>query len=629
MKDATQPGKSLRPAIVVAALGIVFGDIGTSPLYTVRETLAPSHGIPLSNETILGALSAIFWVLILVVSLKYVLLVMRADNHGEGGTMALIALAIAAVKKRRRLQTFILALGLFGASLFYGEVVLTPAISVLSAIEGLHVGTDIFDHWVLPITAAVLVALFALQSQGTAKVGALFGPICVLWFAAIAAAGIWNILRNPVVVKALDPRYAFAYLTGYGFPSFAVLGAVLLAFTGAEALYADMGHFGKWPIRTAWFSLVLPALVLSYFGQGALLIAHPEAIRNPFYLAFPDWALYPMVVLATAATVIASQATITGAYSLTRQAIQLGFLPRMNVIHTSARVYGQIYIPVVNWVLLVLVLIAVLGFGTSSRLASAYGVAVAGTMTVTTVLTFFVVRFGWGYPIALCVFASGFFFVIDVAFFSSALLKLLHGGWFPLVIGSAMFTLMLTWWRGRQALLSQLRASSVPLASFLDSLFLEPPRRVPGTAVFLTATPGSTPNALLHNLKHNKVLHERIVFLTVEFLDVPWEPAESRVEFEWLGHDCFRMTVRYGFMNRPDVVQALEIARSQGLEFETEETSFFMSREKIVPRGDEGEAMAPWRERLFAAMARNAGSIADYLNVPPNRVIEVGTRIEV
>jgi KUP system potassium uptake protein len=621
VQEETQSDKSFRSALVIAALGIVFGDIGTSPLYVVRETLAPGYGISLSSETILGALSAVFWVLIVVVTLKYVVLVMRANNRGEGGTMALIALATSAVKERPRLQTCVLLLGLFGASLFFGEAVLTPAISVLSAIEGLHVGTDIFDLWVLP--------LFAVQSRGTEKVGALFGPVCLLWFVAIASAGIWNVLLNPIVIEALDPRYALAYLTGHGFPSFAVLGAVLLAFTGAEALYADMGQLGKWPIRTAWFSLVLPALVLNYFGQGALLIAHPEAIRNPFYLAFPVWALYPMVALATAATVIASQATITGACSLTRQAIRLGFLPRMNIVHTSARVYGQIYIPFMNWALLALVIFAVLGFGSSTRLASAYGVAVTGTMTVTTVLTFFVIRFGWGYPIALSVLASGFFFVIDVAFFSSALLKLLYGGWFPLAIGIVMFTLMLTWWRGRQALLLQLRASSAPLGPFLDSFFLEPPNRVPGTAVFITPTPEVTPHALLHNLKHNKVLHESVVFLTVEFLDIPWQPFDERVEVEWLGHGCFRVKVRYGFMNQLDVVQALEIARSQGLRFDMEETSFFVSRDKIVPRGDEGAAMALWRERLFAAMARNASSITDYFNIPPNRVIEVGTRIEV
>jgi KUP system potassium uptake protein len=556
-------------------------------------------------------------------------LVMRADNRGEGGTMALIALASAAVRDRPQWRFFILTVGLFGASLFFGEAVLTPAISVVSAVEGLEVGTSAFKPWVLPIAAVVLVGLFMFQRQGTAVVGALFGPVCMLWFIALAAVGIWQILQNPVVLQAIDPRHAFRFLTSHGFASFMVMGAVLLAFTGAEALYADMGHFGKWPIRAAWFALVLPALVLNYFGQGALLIANPKALENPFFLAFPGWALYPMVALATAATIIASQATITGAYSLTRQAVQLGFLPRMNIIQTSARQYGQIYIPAINWLLLGLVLAAVFGFGSSSALASAYGVAVTGTMTVTTILTFFVIRYGWGYPLWLCIFATGFFFVIDVAFFSSALLKILEGGWFPLFLGIGMFTIMTTWRRGREVMFGRLNEASVPLKPFLESLFRDPPHRVPGTAIFLTATPDATPHALLHNLNHNKVLHERVVFLTVEIRDVPWVSFDERVTCERIGHGCWRVSMRFGFMNRPDVMRALEVCGALGLEFDLMQTSFFLSRQQVVPAPGGVSTMARWRERMFSTMARNAGNITDYFNIPTNRVIELGTRVEI
>jgi KUP system potassium uptake protein len=621
--------RSSRAALTLAALGIVYGDIGTSPLYALKETFAPGHGIPLNAANVLGGLSAVFWVLIVVVSLKYVVLVMRADNRGEGGTMALIAAASAAVAKRPHWRAFILAAGLFGAALFFGEAVLTPAISVVSAVEGLEVGTSAFKPWVLPLAALVLVALFMVQRHGTAVVGAFFGPVCLLWFLALGAVGVWQIAQNPVVLEALDPRHALGFLTGHGFASFVVMGAVLLAFTGAEALYADMGHFGKWPIRAAWFGLVLPALVLNYFGQGALLIADPGALGNPFYLAFPPWALYPMVALATAATIIASQATITGAYSLARQAVQLGFLPRMNIIQTSARQYGQIYLPGVNWLLLGLVLAAVFGFGSSSELASAYGVAVTGTMTVTTVLTFFVIRFGWGYPLWLCLFATGFFFAIDVAFFSAALLKILEGGWFPLALGIVMFTLMTTWRRGREVMLARLSEASVPLLPFLGSLFKDPPHRIPGTAVFLTATPDATPHALLHNLNHNKVLHERVVFLTVQIRDVPWVSFEERVTCERIGNGCWRVHVRFGFMNRPDLMRALDLCGALGLEFDLMQTSFFLSRQQVVasPRG--ASAMARWRERMFAAMARNAGNITDYFNIPTNRVIELGTRVEI
>ncbi|HYG55612.1 MAG TPA: potassium transporter Kup [Burkholderiales bacterium] len=621
--------KSTQAALTLAALGVVFGDIGTSPLYAVKETFNPERGIALTAANILGGLSTIFWALIVVVSLKYVVLVMRADNRGEGGTIALLALASSAVRQRPQLRLYVTLLGILGASLFFGETVLTPAISVVSAIEGLQVGTRVFDAWVLPISIGVLVGLFTLQALGTARVGALFGPICVIWFLALGAAGAWNIWLNPSVLAALDPRHAFGFVTGHSFASFVVLGAVLLALTGAEALYADMGHFGKWPIRICWFGLVLPALVLNYFGQGALLIADPKAIDNPFYLAFPSWALYPMVVLATAATVIASQASITGTFSLTRQAIQLGFLPRLNIVQTSAQAYGQIYIPGVNWFLLVMVLAAVLYFGSSSKLAHAYGVALTGTMLVTTILTFFVIRYAWHYPLVLCIAATGFFFAIDIAFFSSAMLKTADGGWYPLLIGAGVFTAMATWRRGREVMFTRLHESAVPLEPFLQSLFVDPPQRVPGTAIFLTATPDSVPAALLHNLNHNKVLHERVIFLTVEVRDVPWVAFTDRVKCERLGHGCWRVRVRYGFMNRPDVPRAMELCASLGIELEPMETSYFLSRQQVVPSPGGISTMARWRERLFAMMARNAGNVTDYFNIPTNRVIELGTRVQI
>jgi KUP system potassium uptake protein len=620
---------SSRSALTLAALGVVFGDIGTSPLYAVRVTFGEGHGIALNVENILGGLSTIFWALMIAVSLKYVTLIMRADNRGEGGIMALLALATSSVRKNPGLRVPIAMIGLLGASLFYGDAVLTPAISVLSAVEGLQVGHLALSHLVLPISVGVLIGLFALQRHGTGTVGALFGPIMVLWFLALGAVGVHGILGNPVVLHALDPVHALRFVTGHGVVSFIVLGAVLLAFTGAEALYADMGHFGRGPIRTAWFGLVLPALTLNYFGQGALLLANPKTIANPFYHSFPSWGLYPMVGLATVATVIASQATISGTYSLTKQAIQLGLLPRMNIVQTSAKEIGQIYLPGMTGVLLLATIGAVLGFESSSALASAYGVAVSGTMLVDTFLTFFVIRFGWGYNLLLCIAATGAFIVFDVGFFSSALLKVEEGGWFPLTIGTIVFVIMATWRRGREILMARLRMHSVPLAPFLESLFTDPPQRVSGTAVFLTATPDAVPHALLHNLNHNKVLHERVVFLNVMVTDEPWVPFGERVAVSRLGHGCFLVVVRFGFMNRPDVVQALALCKEHGIGIDMMQTSFFLSREKIVPVSGNGDGMALWRERMFAAMARNAGSITDYFNIPTNRVIELGTRIEI
>ncbi len=627
--DQGRDPRQATAALALLALGVVYGDIGTSPLYAIKETFNPSHGIPLAPANILGGVSCIFWALMLVVTLKYVTLVVRANNRGEGGIMALLALATTAIKDRPRLASALLVIGVFGASLFYGDAVLTPAISVLSAVEGLEVGTDAFKPYIVPIAVGILVGLFLIQKHGTGVVGILFGPVCALWFLAIAAAGIWNIQKNPEILGALNPLHALHFVTAHGFASFVVLGSVLLAITGAEALYADMGHFGKRAIRIAWFSLVAPALVLNYFGQGALLLADPKAVENPFFLAFPPWALYPMVVLATAATVIASQATISGAYSMTQQAMQLGFLPRTQVMHTSSKTMGQIYIPTVNWILLAAVASAVIGFGSSTRLASAYGVAVMGTMLVTTFLTFFVIRYGWGYPLWLCLLSTGIFAIVDATFFAAAMHKVMEGGWFPLLLGSLIFGLMMTWRRGRGALLRNLQSSSIPLAPFLESLFLSPPQRVPGTAVFLTSTPDATPHALLHSLKHYKVLHERNIFLTVGFHDVPWIAFEDRVRCEPLGRDCWRVEVRYGFMNRPDVAAALELCGPQGLQLDPQDVSYFLSREKILPVAGAKGLVERWRDRVFAAMARNAGNVTDYFNVPTNRVVELGTRVEI
>ena len=614
--------------LALLALGVVYGDIGTSPLYAAKETFSAAHGIPLTELNVLGGVSAIFWALMIVVSLKYVTLILRANNRGEGGIMALLALASSGIADRPQLRRWLLAIGVFGASLFYGDAVLTPAISVLSAVEGLEVGTSALKPYIVPIAVGVLVALFAIQKHGTGVVGLLFGPVCLLWFTALGVAGIWNIGKAPGILAALDPSHALRFATAHGSASFVVLGSVLLAITGAEALYADMGHFGKRAIRIAWFGVAAPALVLNYFGQGALLMTRPEAIENPFYLSFPGWSLYPMVALATAATVIASQATISGAYSMTQQAIQLGYLPRMSIRHTSAHTMGQIYVPAVNWMLLFAVLAAVVGFGSSSRLASAYGVAVMGTMVVTTLLTFFVVRYRWGYPLLACVLPTAFFLVVDLAFLSSALHKLFDGGWFPLALGAAVFALMLTWRGGRERLLEQIRGSSVPIAGFLESLRSFPPQRVPGTAIFLTSTPDATPHALLHSLKHFKALHERNVSLTVVYEDVPTVEPERRVSCEAFGGDGWRVLARFGFMERPDIVAALERCAPHGLQLEPMEASYFLSRETIVSLPHAGR-LRNWRDRLFSAMAKNAASAPDFFNIPANRVVELGSRIEI
>jgi len=622
------PQKESTAALALLALGVVYGDIGTSPLYAAKETFNPVHGLALTPENVMGGVSAILWTLMLVVTLKYVILILRADNRGEGGIMALLALAAAATRDRPRTRRTLMTVGVFGAALFYGDAVLTPAISVLSAVEGLEVSTAALKPYVVPIASGVLIALFLIQSRGTAVVGRLFGPICVAWFFCLAISGLWNITKAPAILAAVDPRHAFHFVTGHGAASFAVLGSVVLAVTGAEALYADMGHFGKRAVRMTWFWIVGPALVLNYFGQGALLISDPSAIENPFFRAFPEWALFPMVALATAATVIASQATISGAYSVTQQAIQLGYLPRMNILHTSARAMGQIYIPTVNWILLIAVIAAVIGFGSSSRLAAAYGVSVIGAMLVDTILAFFVIRYSWRYPLWLCLGATLFFATIDTTLLAAAMHKIFEGGLFPLLLAAVIFTVMVTWRRGRELLLEQLRGATPLLEGFLEVLDMSPPQKVPGTAVFLTSTPEVTPNALLHSLKHYKVMHEQNVFLTVEFHDRPWVDVFERIVCTPVTPGCWRVTAHYGFMDHPDVTEALALCAPLGLNVEPMEVSYFLSREKIVPAAA-GPGMALWRDVLFAAIARNSASVTDYFNIPTNRVVELGTRIEI
>jgi KUP system potassium uptake protein len=621
-----QTSKSSLAALTLGAIGVVYGDIGTSVLYAVKEVFG-GHHVPFTPDNVYGVLSIFFWTLTVIVSLKYVVLVLRADNNGEGGLIAMLALASQAVKDKPQLRHRLLIIGIFGTSLFYGDGVITPAISVLSAVEGLEVVSPRFAEWVIPLTLLILLALFIVQKRGTGGIGKFFGPVTLVWFATIAALGVSHIVRHPEILKALGPWYALGFMWDNPGTSFIILGAVVLCVTGAEALYADLGHFGKKPIRLAWFSIVMPALTLNYFGQGALLLARPEAVKNPFYLMAPDWALLPLVVLATLATVIASQALITGAFSVTKQVVQLGYLPRLNVQHTSVRDTGQIYIPAVNWGLFAAIVLAVVMFRSSSNLAAAYGIAVTLDMLITTTLTFFVIRYGWGYPLALCLAATGCFFVVDFAFFSSNLLKLVDGGWFPLLIGGCIFTLMMTWKQGRAILNDKLRSDAIDLRSFLTSVFEAPPLRVPGTAVFMTAEPGTVPNAMLHNLKHNKVLHEHNLFVTVRNHEVPWVGLDKRAEIEALGHDCWQVVLHYGFKNDPDVPRALEQIRTRGCELEPMTTSYFLSRDVVVPTI--GGGMARWREKLFAQMHHNAGAAAEFLNLPSNAVVELGSKVEI
>ncbi len=621
-----QHGKSSLAALTLGAIGVVYGDIGTSVLYAMKEVFGSGH-VQFTPDNIYGILSIFFWTLTVIVSIKYVALVLRADNHGEGGLVAMLALASMAVKDRPVLRHRMLIVGIFGTCLFYGDGVITPAISVLSAVEGLEVVTPAFKKYVIPLTIIILFGLFAVQKRGTSGIGKFFGPITVVWFAAISALGIYHIASHPEILWAISPHHALRFIFTEPEVTFLILGAVVLCVTGGEALYADMGHFGKKPIRIAWFFVVMPALTLNYFGQGALLLSDPAAVANPFFNMAPDWLLVPLVGLATAATVIASQALISGAFSVTKQVVQLGFLPRLQVLHTSVKDTGQIYIPFVNWGLFAVIVLAVMMFKSSSNLAAAYGIAVCTDMLITTVLTCFVIHYGWKYPCWWCLAATSFFFAVDFVFWASNLLNLFEGGWFPLLIASVIMMFMLTWRDGRAILHEKRKEDALDLNSFLEAVFLSPPTRVEGTAVFLTSGKGAVPNAMLHNLKHNKVLHKQNLFVNVQNHEVPWIDENERLEISAIGQDCWQVVIHYGFKDDPDVPGALANLNGMGCEISPMTTSYFLSRDSIVPTVTGG--MAQWREKLFAQMHLNASSAADFLNLPSNSVVELGSKIEI
>ncbi|WP_295756198.1 potassium transporter Kup [Undibacterium sp.] len=614
-------------ALTLGALGVVYGDIGTSPLYTMKEVFSPATGVPLDAAHLIGAVSVIFWGLMMVVTLKYVLLILRADNRGEGGIMALTALAAKAAGSTGQRRVILLLTGVFGAALFYGDSIITPAVTVLGAVEGLEMISLSFKAYVVPIALTVLIALFAMQRYGTSVVGKLFGPVIVLWFGVLAVTGIHEIIQQPAILTALNPLNAIRFLSAQGWHVFVVGGAIVLAFTGAEALYADMGHFGKRPIQIAWMGLVLPSLALNYMGQGALLMRDPGAIENPFFRLFPASLLIPAVVLATFAAVIASQAVISGAYSMTKQAMQLGLLPRMQVNFTSAKEMGQIYMPGVNWILLAGVLLAVVGFGSSSAMAAAYGIAVTVTMLITTILTFFVVRNSWKFPLAVALASTCVFLTLDILLVVSCSLKFFQGGWFPLAMGGVIFLVMATWRRGRELLINSIRQHDPELLPFITALSGDRIPRASRTAVYAVANPDTVPQALMHNLKHNQVLHERNLILTVVFHDVPWIPFEERVQVEALAPGFWKVRVNYGFKNTPDIPKALELCAAHGLVLNLFEISYFLSREIVVPT--KGTGMAHWRELLFALMSRNAGNVVDFFRLPNNCVIELGTRVQI
>jgi len=624
--DTVHRRQALLP-LTLGAIGVVYGDIGTSPLYTMSTIFGPEGGVPLDAPHLTGAASTIFWALMLVVTLKYVLLILRSDNRGEGGIMALTALAAQAAGGTARRRSALLLLGLFGAALFYGDSVITPAMSVLSAVEGLEVVQPALKRFVLPIAIGVLIALFVVQRKGTGLVGKLFGPIIVVWFLLLAFTGIQQIAAHPAILAALNPLHAFHFLVERGWMVFAAVGAIVLALTGAEALYADMGHFGRKPIQLAWLGLVLPALTLQYLGQAALLIRDPKALANPFFNLFPqDW-LIPVVILATMATVIASQAVISGAFSMTRQAIQLGFLPRMQVVFTSAVEAGQIYLPRVNWILLAAVIMAAVGFGSSAAMASAYGIAVTVTMLITTMLTFFVVRNLWGLPRWLAYSGTGMFLTFDLLLVTSCSIKFIQGGWFPIVLGLAIFTVMSTWKRGRELLIDSIRQDDPELLPFIESLAKHVDQRAPRTAVFMVANPDTVPQALMHNLKHNCVLHEQNVILSVVFHERAYVDPSEAVVVTPLAEGFWRVSVNYGFMNLADIPLALARCAEHGIDLEPMRTSYFVSRETVVPT--RGDGMWQWRERLFATMSRNAGSVVEFFKLPNNSVIELGTRVQI
>ncbi|HEY0151569.1 MAG TPA: potassium transporter Kup [Longimicrobium sp.] len=622
-RTESDPRGRYLAALSLGALGVVYGDIGTSPLYAMRDAFLKEHGVQPTPGNVLGVLSLIFWALILIISIKYLVFILRADNGGEGGILALTSLVTPARGGGGRA---ILLLGLFGTALLYGDGMLTPAVSVLSAVEGLEVTTPFFKPWIVPITIAILVGTFSIQSHGTARVGKVFGPVTMVWFATIAALGVRWIAREPAVLWAVNPLHGVRFFVENGWNGFLVLGAVFLVVTGGEALYADMGHFGRKPIRLAWFCVVLPALLLNYFGQGALLIHDPSAVVNPFYRMVPPWALYPVVLVATAATVIASQALISGAFSLTMQAVKLGYVPRMRIEHTSERRAGQIYIPAINWALMLSCIALVAGFQSSSRLTAAYGVAVTTTMVITTILFFVVERAVWRWSLPLSIAVAGFFLVIDLGFWGANIIKVPHGGWFPLVVGAVVFTLLTTWKKGRRILAERLQERTLPRALFLRDVEASPPARVPGTAVFMYSDPNGTPLSLLHSLKHYRVLHQTLVFLSVETGEVPYLDAEERARVTRLGDGIFQVVLRYGFMEDVDIPAALHDLHHPDLPMRPMETSYFLGRETLIASKRRG--MARWRERLFALMSRNAGSAGSYFRLPPNRVVELGAQIE-
>ncbi len=618
--------KSSTSALTLAALGVVFGDIGTSPLYTMQMIFSSgSHPVPLIQANIFGILSLIFWTLIMVTSVKYVAFIMQADNRGEGGIMALLALTKQGTVGNEKKQRLIALLGILGACMFYADGMITPAISVLSAVEGLEVAAPVLTPLILPISLLVLFALFLAQSKGTNLVGVYFGPIMLLWFGLLGVLGVHSILQNPAILGALNPIYAIHFFMVAPILAFVALGGVVLCVTGAEALYADMGHFGGYPIRLAWYGLVLPALVLNYFGQGALILSNPETAKNPFYLLAPEWMLFPLIVLATMATVIASQAVISGAFSISRQALQLGYLPRMHVEHTSESQEGQIYMPRVNWSLMFAVMSLVIGFGSSANLGSAYGIAVTGNMLATSVLAGIVFHNIWGWSKWRTGALVGLFLMIDIVFFGANILKVFDGGWVPLVIGIVIFTLMLTWKSGRTILYEHLRNESMALGPFIETIGINPPTRVPGTALFLTPDTDGVPHALLHNLKHNKVLHERIVVLTVRFSEIPHAPIEERAEVEVLPHNFYKVTIRYGFKDEPDLPRDLLLCAEQGLALDALDTSFFIGKEILLTGKKTG--MALWRKKIFIGLFRSAETITNQFNLPPNRVVELGSQV--
>ena len=611
--------------LVIGAVGVVFGDIGTSPLYTLKEAFGPHYGLEADPANVLGVLSLILWSLVLVVTLKYVAVLMRADNRGEGGILALTALVQRSLPVAAPLSYTVGILGIFGTALFFGDGVITPAISVLSAVEGLEVAAPDLKRFVLPITLAVLVALFAMQKHGTERVGRIFGPITCVWFAALAVLGVVEIVQHPAVLAAANPVWAIRFFVEHGVLAWLALGAVVLAVTGGEALYADMGHFGRLPIRLAWLGLVLPSLVLNYFGQGAFILSHPGEVANPFYELVPGWALYPMIVLATLATVIASQALISGTFSVVRQAIQLGYLPRMEIVHTSARTEGQIFIPLVNRAMLVSVIAVVLGFGSSSNLAIAYGVSVTGTMLISTMLLVILARVRWRLPGWQVWPLAAVFLVIEAAFFSANVIKFVEGAWFPLALGVVAFAMMRSWRRGRELVKVQMNRDSLRIEHFVGNLVSHPPVRVPGTAVFLTPSNQFMPPAMLHNLKHNKVLHERNVLLSVEILGVPRAELAERVVHTDLGHGFSRLTLRFGYLEDPDVPRALNQWDIPGAPFGVMETTYFASRESLSARP--GQGMALWRDKLFLFMSRNATPATEFFHIPGNRLVELGTQV--